>query len=603
MSGNHAAAVCDGLCSPECEGEDVGTILRHLALGRLSGWKKRSDLKDADAETAPDMARIASFSSDTYADFLATNEAFFALLSGLIQKRPWTVHEALDAHVYLVWFKYATQPRPLMNGQSTDASSSTTQGADIKWNYVLDNISVAFQQYAKRLDPTLPAEARSFVQFIGSKSDAWANGKLEEPAPGDLSRLISHLSDVLVHVTVASESTDCDTRGELHEFCSKQCCEIPPNFNTDAIFRLFREQPGLSSAELVHPLLPVLCILAELVKVSQSAVTELTGPEAARTGMASVFGCLCRLWTRQFLLPQDYRYGTWSGSGVGPGRWVTKDKRTYAMRLATCLFLARIAQAATRLRASDEGWERMDALVQCLTATPALQAWTWEVISASLVFQDYFNEQFRRAINAEVRLTKEQQKDKEVHRVYAEVLGHVQYLVRSLEARQNKPRLDDLQVIPVEQLVLIFEDVPVDVPSLVLGSVLSVSVTSREWNAAITILASCNASNAAHFRRVLTHFVQQLLAGSVPGHDRRVARLLRREASSIDFSREARLFMPHPTDRFLMLLVSAAERNPRVATAIRDDLDTKWAVMELISKVQEGAFDVAEAPETSTTWG
>ena len=415
------------------------------------------------------MARIASFTSDTYATFLAINEAFFALLSALILKRPWAAHEALDAHVYLVWFKYATQPRPLMDGQYTVAAS-TIQEPEIKWNYVLDNISVSFHQYAKRLDPTLPMEARSFVQFIGSKSDAWANEKLKEPISGDLSRLISHLSDVLLQITVASESTDRDTRGKLHEFCSKQCCEIPPNFNTETIFHLFREQPGLASAELAHPLVPVMCILAELVKVSQSALTELTSPEAGGAGTVSVFGCLCSLWSHQFLLPQDYRYGTWSGSGAGPGRWVTKDKRTYAMRLATCLFVAQATKAATNVRASDAGWERMDALAKCLTATPALRAWIWEVISAALVFQEHFSKLLSRAMNAEVRPTKEQKKDKEVYGVYSDVLGQVQHLVQYLGARQNKPEVDDLPVISVEQLVLIFEDVYVASLSCIIRS-------------------------------------------------------------------------------------------------------------------------------------
>lgn len=139
---------------------------------------------------------------------------------------------------------------------------------------------------------------------------------------------------------------------------------------------------------------------------------------------------------------------------------------------------------------------------------------------------------------------------------------------------------------------------PVEVPSQVLGSVLNTSTTSKEWNAAITILEACNASNAAHFRRALTHFVHQLLEGNVPGHNRRVAQMLRRSMSSIDLTREARRFIPHPTDRFLMLLVSATERNPLVATAIRDDLETKWAVMDLISKVQDGAYDTADDPES-----
>ena len=38
MTGKHAKFLAEALCSPECESEDVGTVLRHLALGRLCGW-------------------------------------------------------------------------------------------------------------------------------------------------------------------------------------------------------------------------------------------------------------------------------------------------------------------------------------------------------------------------------------------------------------------------------------------------------------------------------------------------------------------------------------------------------------------------------------
>jgi hypothetical protein len=38
LQSNQVDIMIDGLCRPECLDEDIGTILRHLTLARLSGW-------------------------------------------------------------------------------------------------------------------------------------------------------------------------------------------------------------------------------------------------------------------------------------------------------------------------------------------------------------------------------------------------------------------------------------------------------------------------------------------------------------------------------------------------------------------------------------
>lgn len=38
LKSKRVQALGDALCTADCENEDVGTILRHLALARLSGW-------------------------------------------------------------------------------------------------------------------------------------------------------------------------------------------------------------------------------------------------------------------------------------------------------------------------------------------------------------------------------------------------------------------------------------------------------------------------------------------------------------------------------------------------------------------------------------
>lgn len=38
LAGPHVLLVVDAMASVECLDEDIGTLLRHLALARLSGW-------------------------------------------------------------------------------------------------------------------------------------------------------------------------------------------------------------------------------------------------------------------------------------------------------------------------------------------------------------------------------------------------------------------------------------------------------------------------------------------------------------------------------------------------------------------------------------
>lgn len=359
-----------------------------------------------------------------------------------------------------------------------------------------------------------------------------------------------------------------------------------------------------------------------MLEVSDSAYLLLIASGSADSW--SVLESLRRLWARQFHLPHDYRYGTWSGSGAGPGRWVPTDKRTYAMRLATCLVVASLARAAVRVDKEDQNWEKMEAFTEKLTAIPKLESWIWDVISASLCFQTHFNKLISAALNSEVPLTKEQLKDKEIHYIYADALGHVGYLVQYLSTHRQRPpptTPQDVKSVPVEKLVLIFEDVyvyyfrsnranvdmilstsPLDVPCQVLASVLSSSTTSKAWSVAIDILEGCNASNKEHFRRAITHFVGQLLANAVPEDNHRLSRMLQGSESSpdltcVELSKETPLFMPHLTDRFLMLLLFAVRRKPFIGAVLHGDVTVRNLLEELIEKVESGWFDGATIGE------
>ena len=423
--------------------------------------KKHRALTSADPDAATELAKSASFSSDTYATYLEINEGFFTLLSNLTRGRPSAVHEALDLYVHLVWFKFTAQA-PLMASLSGLPSTSVST-SQIKWNYVLDNVSFSVHEYAKRFDPVLPVEIRSFAGFISSSrpsedklslSSNKETGRLSD----DALHLVSHFQAILPRIAAASEPCKIDKRPPTHEFCNNPCCDTPPSFNTDPIFELFRSHPGLSSPELPHPALPILCLIVQLLNDSRFILPELI---TSGTTEWSILECLRRLWARHFYLPHDYRFGTWEGSGAGPGKWVSTEKRTYAMRLVTCLTVASMIKAAILNNNGSQDWPGMELLTEQLTATPELQSWTWDVISASLCSQGHFSKLISAALNAEVPLTKVQKESQRIHHIYAEALGHVEYLVQYLSTHQQRPpstpKTD--KFVPVEKLVLIFEDV------------------------------------------------------------------------------------------------------------------------------------------------
>lgn len=132
------------------------------------------------------------------------------------------------------------------------------------------------------------------------------------------------------------------------------------------------------------------------------------------------------------------------------------------MRLATCLVVASFAKAAVRVDKANQNCEKMELFTHKLTVTLEMESWLWDVISASLCFQIHFNKLISTALNSEVPLTKEQIKNKEIHYIYAEALGHVGHLPQYLTAHRKRPppaTPHDVNSVPVEKLVLIFEDV------------------------------------------------------------------------------------------------------------------------------------------------
>lgn len=145
---------------------------------------------------------------------------------------------------------------------------------------------------------------------------------------------------------------------------------------------------------------------------------------------------------------------------------------------------------------------------------------------------------------------------------------------------------------------------PLDVPCQVLASVLGSSTTSKAWNSAIDILEGCNASNEGQFRLAITYFVRQLLANAVSEDNHRLSRMLPGSESSPDltyvgFVKETPLFMPHLTDRFLMLLLSATQRRPFIGISLHGDVTVRNLIEELVDKVEDGWFDGATIGDDS----
>lgn len=85
-----------------------------------------------------------------------------------------------------------------------------------------------------------------------------------------------------------------------------------------------------------------------------------------------------------------------------------------------------------------------------------------------------------------------------------------------------------------------------------------------------------------------------LLYDDIPEGNQQVSRMLPLSDSSLDLTepkKDSPFFMPHPTDRFLMLLALAVQRRPFIGTAFCQDETAKNLLSELIADVDAGRFD------------
>lgn len=394
------------------------------------------------------LARSASFSSETYDDYLALNEGFFDLLLEVTSKRPVAIREAFDHYIHLVWFKYAITP-PLMSRTPPTTTCSTPQ---IKFSYVLDNIAYTLYQFEKRLDPSLPREARSFVHFLTCSTTSAIH--LERaPTQEYIKGATAHVRKTLACIAEASKLLPTSSQDDDFD-------PAPTCFHMEGMYELFQEHPGFALGSLVHPTLPILLFVAELIEDSPRACTSLidnSNIEGTRPFLES----LRILWMRSFLLPWDYPWGIWHGTGPGPGRWVPKEKRSYALRLATCLVLANLAKAAHRaLREGD--LEPMKALVESVTARRKVEAWFWDAAAATLYFHIHFTELYLKNLRATVPLSKEKQAETDIYGLHALSFQHIRPLIAYLTHHMNrKPptlKADVVEMYP-ESLVWVFEDV------------------------------------------------------------------------------------------------------------------------------------------------
>lgn len=564
-------------------------------------------LSSTDPVLSTELARRASFSSDTYDNYVALNEGFFALLSGLTWRKPGSVHEALDDYIHLVWFKYSA---PLPSRTSTASFSPSVPSADIRFDYLVDNISPTFHPFPKRFDPSLSAEAGSFTQFIGSEGFPFSSSTEKYSGRGRSAAAVGHMSDLLRRLALASTPVPQATI----TFLDSPECQFAPDFDTEAMYKLFREHPGLASAELAHPALPVLLFLSTLLEDSDQAGPQLVSKET------NFLESLSTLWNHSFLLPKDYiQYWTYSGIGPGPGCYVPKEKRTRAMRLATCVFVAALANATVRAQTRDQDPAPMRILVERIIESPVLSAWFRDVAAAAVSFQIHFQQQVQKKRGSVVPLSKEKKREKDVEQMYADVLGHVRHIVHCVNNRRLEigpsSALDD-HATGVENLVWIFEDVYVDslyspplfqaekpfyssvaLPIPAFTTVLMSSTSSPAWISALGILESLSSSNASYFLRFFAHFIPLLIDNKVCGPHRRASRLAVVGSSPRSPSTprtvecdDSPLFMPHPTDRFLMLLTSAIHRRHFMAEVLRKDDIVLSLLLRLINMVSRGKY-------------
>lgn len=139
----------------------------------------------------------------------------------------------------------------------------------------------------------------------------------------------------------------------------------------------------------------------------------------------------------------------------------------------------------------------------------------------------------------------------------------------------------------------------------ILKSVLASTTSSKPWITALEIFDGCHDLNSQYLVSALYQFSQLLMkdkplrrakqssspsarhtapAASGPS-DKTPPRLGRTSPESMP------LFMPHVTDRFLMLILSAARRNEALRRALNRSVQTKRALADLVAAVEAGMFD------------
>lgn len=572
LVGRDVHLVAEAMSCEHCMDEDIGTLLRHLALARLTGWKKQRPHNSSDIASIFGVLRSASFSSETYDQYVSLNEGFFTILLTLLNRRPTAVREAFADYAQLVWFKYAVP----------DPGAGPSQLASIQFSYVLDGVAHALSHWEKlRLDPCLSREARSYICFLASSSMCPEKRSLCE----HLVPAATHIRRTLACIASASKSLPSFPPRNNHE-------PYHDCFNTDAIFELMREHPSFALGHLTHPALPPLLMTAELVTQSPRACIPLLDNSDGNPPHG-IMGSLRLLWMRSFLLPWDYMGGTWAGTGAGPGRWVHKDKRSYQMRLATCFFLASLSKAADRAQKQGDD-EPMRLLAESVTARTKVEAWFWEAAGITLYFSIHFSELYLKNVRSEIPPTREKQIETEIYGLYAHTLEQIRpliaYLIHELDRKPVAPGpgVDDMTP---ESLVWLLEDVPPSLGCKALSSVLTRSFASRDWSVALTILSTCDSSNQDYFRAAISRFMHVLHTRRLPAPRPRSYAPVSPTAPDEPPREAPPLFMPHPADRFLMLLASAYRRNRHIGIALRRDEKTRKYTMQLLRDVEGGYFD------------
>jgi hypothetical protein len=114
------------------------------------------------------------------------------------------------------------------------------------------------------------------------------------------------------------------------------------------------------------------------------------------------------------------------------------------------------------------------------------------------------------------------------------------------------------------------------------------------WHAALDIMESCNATNQENFRLVVTAFTRDLLAHRLShrvGKQRRVSQMLSGATLVYGEGDPPALFMDHPADRFLMLLLSTMRRNTFIHYVLQKNHETRSILETLVNQVADGRFD------------